>query len=155
MEQSVWRYEVVARSDGHGVSRATCKEAEPIPFDTSAGPTEAWFGPAELLATSLAACLLKNLARLAPKMRISYSGAEVRVTAIRVEDPPRISRLEYVLQVRTEEPDERIARLADRMVRSSTVHNTLSKACSVSGAVVREPPQAGAEPVGGGGGGVP
>lgn len=150
MEQSVLRYEVVARTDGDGVSHATCREAEPIPFDTSARQSEKRFGPAELLATSLAACLLKNLARLAAKMRISYSGAEVRVKATRVEDPPRISRLEYVLRIRTDEPDERIARLADNMIRYSTVHNTLSKACSVSGEVIGERPGTGADLVGGG-----
>lgn len=82
------RYEIVAQTEGDGITYATCKSAHSIPLDTSGGQSEERFGPAELLAASLAACLLKNLTRLAPKLRFTYTRAEVRVTATRAEDLP-------------------------------------------------------------------
>lgn len=137
-------YQIDARTAEEGVSLATCKSALPISFDTSPGQSEDRFGPAELLAASLAACLLKNLARLAPKMRFRYDGATVHVTAFREDAPPRISRLEYTLRIRSDESREQVDRLADHLRRYSTVFNTLSKACPIDGKVVAVPTENGA-----------
>ena len=136
------RYSVIAHAEADGSASATCKQAPPISFDGSAGMPENLFGPAELLAASLAACLLKGLARVAVPMHISYHGASVEVTAVRVDDPPRISWLEYLLRIRTEEPPERVDRLAETILKHSTVYTTLTKACEVAGKVeaVRTPP---------------
>lgn len=132
------RYEVFARTQENGTSRADCKASDPLIFDTSAGEDVQHFGPAELLATSLAACLLKNLARLAPKLRVPYTSATARVSASREANLPRISRLEYELRIRTDEPAERVGHLANLLTRYSTVYNTLARACEIEGRVIAD-----------------
>ncbi len=133
-------YQVDARTVEDGVSVVTGKSAPPLSVDTSVGQSEDRFGPAELLAASLAACLLKNLTRLAAKMHLRYDRATVHVSAFREESPPRVSRLEYVLRIRTEESPDRIERLAELLRRYSTVYNTLSRACVIDGSVAVELP---------------
>ncbi|MCL4307896.1 MAG: hypothetical protein M1126_00815 [Candidatus Thermoplasmatota archaeon] len=67
-------YQVDARTVEDGVSVVTGKSAPPLSVDTSVGQSEDRFGPTELLAASLAACLLKNLTRLAAKMTSDMIG---------------------------------------------------------------------------------
>lgn len=53
-------YEVTATVAPGGVASARARDVD-IAFDGSAGPLDALPGPADLLAASLAACLLKNV----------------------------------------------------------------------------------------------
>lgn len=48
------------------------------------GRADAW-NPAELLLASLAACILKNIERVARKIRFEYRGVRVKVHGVRQE----------------------------------------------------------------------
>jgi uncharacterized OsmC-like protein len=64
---------------------------ERIPFDASwASPPSGLPGPAELLASPLASCLLKGLEQASQLLPFQYERAEVDVVARRQDTPPQI-----------------------------------------------------------------
>jgi uncharacterized OsmC-like protein len=133
----ILRYGVTARVMGPGVSRGAIagKSAE-VEFDTSAGQSDALPGPADLLVTAFAACVLKNVERMASFMPFAYEGATIEVTAERETNPPRMARIHYVLTVITDEPERRVELLHRNIARQGTIYNTLAQACEISGEVV-------------------
>ena len=131
-------YEVKARIVGPGVSEAACK-ASRIAFDSSAGQSPDLPGPAELLASAFAACLLKNVERFSEMLPFRHAGASVRVTAEREDHPPRFARIRYELRVATDEEPWRVELLHRNLRKYGTVYNTLAATCDVSGELVAVP----------------
>lgn len=134
-------YEVRARVDAGGRAVAHLG-TEAVAFDASwAAKTPSGLpGPAELLASAFAACLLKNVERSAQLMPFRYQGADVDVTAHRQDRPPRFIRLEYRLHLVTDEPERRVRLLHENLRRFGTVYNTLAVACEIDGTVTTTPP---------------
>lgn len=64
-------------------------------------------GPAELLASAFAACLLKNVERVSKLLPFRYEAAEVDVTARRQDRPPKFTEILYELRLVTA-PDHRV-----------------------------------------------
>ncbi len=90
-------YEITAmRVDAHA-SVVRCKEAE-IVCDTDVQGRVDAFNPAELLLAAVAACILKNMERIAPIIHFDYRGVSVRVKGVRQDAPPKMLR-------RQEEPN--------------------------------------------------
>ena len=104
-----------------------------IAFDGSQGMGDAVPGPAHLLASSLAACLLKNVERFHHMLPFAYSAAEVEVELERRDAPPAIVRTGYVLEVHTDEPAQRCALLHKNVRKFGTITNTLAAACELEG----------------------
>lgn len=90
-------------------------------------------GPADLLATAFAACVLKNVERFSGIMPFRYDSASISVTAEHEGRPSRISRIRYLLRIKTDEPLQRVALLRRNIERFGTILNTLSAACEVRG----------------------
>lgn len=134
-------YTVKAHVVEPGVSRGAIggKTAE-ISFDTSAGQRESLPGPADLLVTAFAACVLKNVERMSRLQPFSYSGASIEVTAEREERPPRIAAITYRLTIVTDEPARKMELLHRNIARQGTIYNTLALACDVAGEIVTEAP---------------
>lgn len=125
----------VAGGDAH-VEAATVT----VPFDACwDAPPKGLPGPADLLACSLAACLLKNLARAGALLSFDYDDAEVEVTARRQDSPPKFVEMTYILRVTTDEPERRVKLLHSNLSRFGTIYNTLAAACDVHGEVVATP----------------
>jgi uncharacterized OsmC-like protein len=133
-------YRITAHARAGGLASAEAGTAS-IDLDTTwGGTTTGSPGPAEMLATAFAACLLKNLARSGALLRFSYDEAQVEVTARRQDSPPKFTEITYRLQVVTEEPERRIE-LAHRNLRNyGTVYNTLAAVCDVHGEMVAVQP---------------
>ena len=93
-------------------------------------------GPAELLASAFAACLLKNVERSSQLMPFRYEAADVVVTAHRQDTPPRFTSITYELSVVTDEPARRVELLHANLRRYGTVYNTLASVCDVDGSIV-------------------
>lgn len=138
MSSAPMRYEVEARIVGPGVSEAACK-ASRIAFDSSTGQSPELPGPAELLASAFAACLLKNVERYAEMLPFRHEGASVRVSAERQDRPPRFTRIRYVLRVVTDEEPRRVDLLHHNLRKWGTVYNTLAAACDVDGELIAVP----------------
>jgi uncharacterized OsmC-like protein len=135
MSQPVMTYHVEAQTVARGTSVATLKQTE-IACDTSAGQSAVLPGPADLRTLAFAACVLKHVARFAGMLPFRYAHAAIAVTAAREEPPPRISRIRYVLTVRTDEPPQRVD-LLHRTIRTfGTIDTTLAASTDVDGEIV-------------------
>jgi uncharacterized OsmC-like protein len=99
-------------------------------------------GPAELLCSAFAACVLKNVERFSEMLPFAQQGAWVRVTAERQQAPPRFTSIRYELRVFTDEPPQRVELLQRNLAKYGTVYNTLAATCDVTGNVVAVSPGA-------------
>ncbi len=128
-------YRVHGATTAHGDAEVT-NGRQAVPLDTGwASEPSGRFGPAELLTSALAACLLKGLERSAQLMPFSYDSASVDVIAERQDNPPRFTAVRYELTIVTGEPDRRIELLHENLRKFGTVFNTLSAGCDVHGTV--------------------
>lgn len=133
-------YTVRARSLGDGTAQAAAG-SETVTFDASwSQPPSGLPGPAELLASAFAACLLKNVERSARLLPFRYERAEVEVRARRQDAPPRFTEISYELRLATDEPERRVELLHRNLRQYGTVYNTLAAVCDVHGAVVTTAP---------------
>jgi uncharacterized OsmC-like protein len=126
-------YRITARARAGDPATAEAATST-IDLDTTWGGAPTGLpGPAELLATAFAACLLKNLARARDLLGFDYEQAEVEVTARRQDSPPKFTEITYRLQVVTEEPPRRIELAHKNLRKYGTVYNTLAAVCDVHG----------------------
>lgn len=96
-------------------------------------------GPADLLATAFAACLLKNLARARDLLGFQYYDADVEVTARRQDNPPKFVEITYTVVVTTDEPERRVQLAHKNLAKYGTVFNTLAAVCDVHGVMTAAP----------------
>jgi uncharacterized OsmC-like protein len=129
-------YTVRARAKKGQSGVAECKQANLTMDTTPEGQPDA-FNPAELLLASVAACMIKNIERVAPMLGFEFRGAEVEVRGFRQEKPPLMEHIEYVLTVDTDEPDRRLELLHANVKKHGTIFNTLAKATELTGSVRR------------------
>ena len=132
-------YAVDARIVAPGRSEISSKGSR-IAFDSSPGQSPDLPGPAELLASAFAACLLKNVERFSEILPFRQSGASVHVEVDRQDSPPRFTRITYELRVVTDEEPRRVALLHRNLTTHGTVFNTLASACEVTGELVADLP---------------
>jgi len=114
------------------------EKSEGITLDISRDFNPDLLNPAELLLVAFGGCLLKNISKLAPKMRLVISDVRVQVTGVRQEDPPHMESISYQLVLSTEESEEKIERLVNYLHEYGTVYNTLLPLLSVSEKVMLE-----------------
>lgn len=135
-------YTVHARSTG-GAAEAIAAD-ETVAFDVRWGAEpEGLPGPADLLGSAFAACLLKNLERSRAMLSFSYDRAEVRVVVHRQDAPPRFTEISYELTIVTDEPARRVELVHRNLQKYGTVYNTLAAVCDVHGEVVVAPVEPG------------
>jgi len=129
-------YEINAkRIDAHG-SIAHCKEAELV-IDTDLNGRVDAFNPAELLLAAVAACILKNMERIAPMIQLAYRGVSIKVTGVRQDSPPKMSSIDYEILVDSDE-DERKLKLMHKNIRKyGTVYNTVAPGTDLKGVLLR------------------
>ena len=68
-------------------------------------------------------------------MRLSMSGARVQITGKRSDAPPRIVSIYYMLELFTDESQDKIARLHRYLKKYGTVYNTVSGGTILSGEI--------------------
>lgn len=128
-----------ATSGGHAQIQAA---GATIPIDASWASTEPSDlpGPADLLASAFAACLLKNIERAGVLLPFDYDSVEVDVVARRQDAPPRFVEITYEIRVVTDEEPRRLELLHRNLSQYGTIYNTLAAVCDVHGTVVAAPP---------------
>ena len=129
------QYKVTARA-GTGDPAVVDTGTTTLSVDSTWGGKPPLPGPAELLASAFAACLLKNLARTQDLMAFEYDGAEVEVIARRQDSPPKFVEVAYTLRVTTAEPQRRVDLVHRNLRRYGTVYNTLAAVCDVHGDLI-------------------
>ncbi len=129
-------YEITARRiDAHG-SVARCKEAELLIDIDVKGRSDA-FNPAELLLAAVAACILKNMERIAPLIGFRYRGATVKVHGVRQDSPPKMARIDYVISVDTDEETHKLDLMHRNIRQYGTVYNTVAAGTEIDGTLQR------------------
>lgn len=129
-------YDVLAnRHDAHG-SIARCKSAE-VSLDTDVKGRRDAFNPVEMLLAAIAACMIKGIERVAPLINFSFRRVEVRLHAVRQDNPPFISSINYDLIVDTDENDRRLELLHQNVRKYGTVSNTIAAATRLEGNIAR------------------
>jgi len=135
-------YTVTAHTNGDGTSTAVTN-GEAIRFDSSPTQGDQLPGPADLLTTAFAACMLKNVERMGQLLPFEWISASVEVHAERQDSPPKMTAITYRLEVVTDEPEHRVELLHRNISRYGTIYNTLAAACEVSGEVIAVRPASG------------
>ena len=129
-------YDIKAtRMDAHG-SVAHCKQAE-IALDTDLQDRVDAFNPAELLLAAVAACILKNMERVAPMIQFEYRGVTVKVHGVRQDSPPKMTRIEYEIDVDSDENDRKLTLMHENIQKYGTVYNTVVTGTELKGVMRR------------------
>lgn len=109
-----------------------------IKLDTNLDGTADAFNPAELLLAALSACIIKGIERVAPILKFSHRGVEVKVHGVRQDVPPKLESIEYQIIVDTEEDDHRLDLLHKNIKQYGTVFNTVIHGTNLSGTILRK-----------------
>ena len=125
-------YEITGSMKQGGIARVTANHSE-IAFDASSGRDDVLPNPAELLLTSLAACILKNVQRYSEILNIPYRKAKITIHGTRNDNPPFISEINYRLEVDTDTDERRIDTWHKNILKFGTITNTLNRACKLEG----------------------
>ena len=129
-------YEITASVLSGGKAKAVANKSEII-FDATSGRDNILPNPAELLLTSLAACMLKNIQRYSEILNIPYRYARVNVHGIRNDNPPFMKTITYLLEVDTDADDRKIETWHKNILKFGTITGTLSKACELKGSMIK------------------
>ncbi len=127
-------YEIKATVKPGEKARARANQSE-IKFDASAGRDNELPNPAELLLTSLAACLLKNVERYSQLLQYPYQSAKISVKGFRTDRPPSMQRIEYLLEIDTSIEYRKLQNWHKNIVKFGTITNTLAKSCKLLGKI--------------------
>jgi uncharacterized OsmC-like protein len=133
------QYAISASVQKGGRALAQAKQSE-IRFDAAAQQDPDLPGPADLLATAFAACVLKNVERFSHILPFQYETASIHVEAQREDRPPRIVSIRYTLRIKTDEPRHRVDQLHLNIRKYGTIYNTLAAACRVEGDIIADNP---------------
>ena len=129
-------YRITARRlDAHD-SEATCKNAR-LHLDTDPQGRPDAFNPAELLLAAVAACMIKNIERVAPLLKLEVRGVEVFVHGARQDSPPKMVSLTYELIVDTDADDHKLDLLHQNVRKYGTIYNTVADATHLEGRIIR------------------
>ncbi|MEO8684763.1 MAG: OsmC family protein [Devosia sp.] len=131
-------YSITAERLGDTGSLATVRQAE-VSLDTSLAGRGDAFNPAELLMGALAACIIKSAERALPLLGFELRGMTVQVHAVRQDAPPRITAIDYLVTIDTDESDHRLELLHKNIRKYGTISNTLALAVTLDGRVTRKP----------------
>ena len=134
MLSQVQKYNVVVERDGPNKAVATAR-GHRLVLNAQKGAGDVGFNAAETLMAALGACLMTNLNSLAAKMHLAMDDATLQIDATRLDDPPGISELKYILTLVSDEPEERLKQLHDLCVKWGTVTNTLTNGIRMDGSI--------------------
>tara|TARA_R110001583_G_scaffold9971_4_gene46584 strand:+ start:3693 stop:4211 length:519 start_codon:yes stop_codon:yes gene_type:complete len=91
--------------------------------------------PAELFLGSFSSCILKNVERFSVLMHFEYTTAEISVKATRLEKPPRMDEINYVLKVHSKDKNLNIELLKKNIEKFGTIYNTVKLSCTINGTI--------------------
>jgi len=129
-------YEITARRiDAHG-STVHCKDAELV-IDTDLKGRADALNPAELLLAAVAACILKNMERIAPMIQFEYRGVTVRVRGVRQDSPPKMISIDYDIAVDSGEDARKLELMHENIRKYGTVYNTVAQGTELTGTLRR------------------
>ncbi len=121
---------VVRQDENRAVARARGHE---LTLNVKKGDGAAGFNAAETLLAALGTCLLTNINAIAAKMRLQIDEARVEFTAVRQDNPPLLTHVQYNLILSSPEPPEKLEELYRLAVKWGTVANTVTQGIQADG----------------------
>ncbi len=129
-------YSVKANSISKNSALVHVKESE-FSFGITPEMNEQLASPAELFLSSFAACILKNVERFSVMMKFEYESASIEVNAVRLEKPPRMDEIQYLLKVYSNDSKLNIKLLQRNIEKFGTIYNTVKLSCKIDGTIQR------------------
>jgi uncharacterized OsmC-like protein len=126
------KYQIKAMVIAPGNAKAEANQSE-IKFDATSGRDDVLPNPAELLLTSLAACILKNVQRYSEILKIPYQSANLSLEGERNDKPPYMKSIRYLLEITTETDEQKLNNWHKNILKFSTIYNTIKNTCDVQG----------------------
>lgn len=130
-------YSITATSTAKNDAMLNIKQSN-IAFGTTEKTANELPNPAELFLSSFAACVLKSVERFSSFLHFEYDKAEIKVSATRLENPPRMEDIQYELTVFSKDEKLRIELLKKNLEKFGTIFNTVQKACSITGSIEKK-----------------
>jgi len=127
-------YHINATSISNQDAEIHIKESN-ISFGTTAKTAETLPNPAELFLSAFSACMLKNVERFSSMMKFTYTKATVEVQATRLEKPPRMDQIHYILTIYSDDKNLNTNLLKKNIEKFGTIYNTVKLSCSISGTI--------------------
>lgn len=112
------------------------KEIE-LEIDTSVSGRPDALNPVELLLAALAACILKGVERIAPKLNLTFDAIQIDFAAQRPELEARIESISYLITVDTDESDSKLELLHKNLQKQGTIYNTVKLGTKLTGSIRR------------------
>ncbi len=128
------KYVIKASSSSKSTASIAVKTSE-IGFGITPESADSLPNPAELFLGSFSACILKNVERFSQLMRFEYTHAEIEVRGTRLEQPPRMDDIHYVLKIYSQDPHLNMDLLQKNIERFGTIFNTVKTSCTVIGEI--------------------
>jgi len=129
-------FEISAKRLDERSSRVTAKEVV-LEIDSGVDPRTDALSPIELLLAAQAACFLKGIERLSPTLNFRFSDVSVKLEAVRPLNEARIESISYLIEISTDESDERLALMHKNLKKHGTIFNTISHGTNLVGELVR------------------
>ncbi len=127
-------YQITAQSKKDGKALVEANNST-FSFDASAGRQDNLPNPAELLLSSLAACMLKNVERFSEILKYDYTQAKINIKGVRNDNPPFMSKIDYKLQVESDMEEKKLHLLHKNILKFGTITNTLAKVSELNGTI--------------------
>ncbi|MGP1992133.1 OsmC family protein [Zobellia laminariae] len=127
-------YSIASRSSSKASALIDIKQSE-ISFGITPETADSLPNPAELFLGSFSSCILKNVERFSILMNFEYTNAEILVKATRLEKPPRMDNINYVLKVYSQDENLNIDLLKKNIEKFGTIYNTVKQSCTIHGEV--------------------
>ncbi len=119
-------YEIKAKWDGNVGSHIKVRHFSLRTDSNTDGGDEGPL-PAEMLLSALSGCLMINWGRLIKKMRLQVQELQIIVSGWRNLREPQLQEIDYVVQIKTSEPKEKIEKVKALAEKYGTVFNTIGK----------------------------
>jgi len=134
-------FDVRSKWISHQESISVCEtkgKSATIKLDTNLSGNPEAFNPAELLMAAISACMIKGIERVAPMLKFSFRGVEVKLHGVRQDVPPKMESIDYEIIVDTDEDDHRLELLHKNVKQYGTVFNTITQGTELNGQICRK-----------------
>jgi uncharacterized OsmC-like protein len=129
-------FELTARRLSDNASEVQSKDVT-LGIDSGISPRSDALSPMELLLAAQAACFLKGIERTAPTLNFEFSEVNIKLNATRPVLEARIEEIQYLIEIKTLESDERLELLHKNLKKHGTIYNTISAGTNLHGQLVR------------------
>jgi len=129
-------YTIQAKVKSGGEAKAEANQLE-IQFDATSGRDDILPNPAEMLLTSLSACILKNVQRYSEILKIPYRSAKITINGMRNDKPPFMKEINYTLEIDTDADERKINNWHKNIIKFGTITNTLARSCEITGEMIK------------------